>query len=311
MKQNATNTHLHIGEGQNITSVEWSPTCFITKEKSSTLEIHSPPLLSPRARGVSSDSVSGSTSGSVSSSSSSSSFGFAYYDEPDDINSDKSVNEEDDPIISFETLSLETRRIGVSPRVVALGKEGKKKLIHQGTNLGASSRMQPSPLEQLQESPSKSLRIGTLFEKNDKPSRNPVKDRELIPSVLLRKRMQQQGSWKLNELVRTDAMRNEALVQPVQEHRRSPCGKKYTLRKQSQTAYKNSGFLLSVSEFPKSVRHKRQRGGSDFSILNEGGATSSSSPTDRRKRRRMNRNRAMAADEFDSILSQINHSGSY
>jgi hypothetical protein len=39
-------------------------------------------------------------------------------------------------------------------------------------------------------------------------------------------------------------------------------------------------------------------------------ATISSSPLDRRKRRRLNRNRALVAHEFDTILSQIRTTGS-
>ena len=54
----------------------------------------------------------------------------------------------------------------------------------------------------------------------------------------------------------------------------------------------------------KLARSKRQRGGSDFmmSIGNDGTSIS----VDSRKKRRINRNNALDAQEFDSILSQIN-----
>jgi hypothetical protein len=64
-------------------------------------------------------------------------------------------------------------------------------------------------------------------------------------------------------------------------------------------------------------RLKRPRGGSDFSMTmapdrgDFSAAAVSSSPLDRCKRRRLNRNRALAAQEFDSILSQINITGSF
>ena len=49
---------------------------------------------------------------------------------------------------------------------------------------------------------------------------------------------------------------------------------------------------------------KRSRGGSDF--MAQQGEASATQPMNRNKRRRMNRNRAMTASEFGSILSQIN-----
>jgi hypothetical protein len=66
---------------------------------------------------------------------------------------------------------------------------------------------------------------------------------------------------------------------------------------------------------PTLARSKRQRGGSDLAMGDvsddaAAGSTASSSPTDRRKKQRLNRNRAMVAQEFDSILSQINLPGS-
>jgi hypothetical protein len=53
---------------------------------------------------------------------------------------------------------------------------------------------------------------------------------------------------------------------------------------------------------------KRSRGGSDYGTANQSQQVSAT--LDRRKRRRMNRNRAMTASEFNSILSQINNTGS-
>jgi len=73
----------------------------------------------------------------------------------------------------------------------------------------------------------------------------------------------------------------------------------------------NVGSAGTLNESAKTFRPKRLRGGSDFAFAqNEGNGTTSSSPSDRRKRRRTNRNRAMGADDFDSILSQINTTGS-
>eukprot|EP00536_Pseudo-nitzschia_multiseries_P015175 jgi/Psemu1/291873/fgenesh1_pg.833_\ len=304
MKQNATIPSLQIGEGQSSSSLEWSSQYVITKEHSSTLELPTPPSLSPEARRVSTDSINSSTSSSISSSSSSSSFGFGSYDEPDDINSEKSTNDEDDPIISFETLSLETRRIGASPVIVARSEEGKQKLTHQRMNrLKARGRMKTGALEQRQESPPKTLHLQTLFSKQDAPSRHLLQETQSVPSFLFPKK-------KLNALVAIDGAREEPLAQPEQEHRRSLSSRKYTIRKNSKIPSSNSSSLLPVNQTSKAVRQKRQRGGSDFSMVSEGGVASLSSPTDRRKRRRMNRNRAMAADDFDSILSQINTTGS-
>jgi hypothetical protein len=59
-----------------------------------------------------------------------------------------------------------------------------------------------------------------------------------------------------------------------------------------------------------SAKPKRQRGGSDFVMTD----VSESDPFDsssRCKRRRLNRNRALIGQEFDSILSQINATGNY
>mmetsp|Transcript_9673 Transcript_9673/g.17018 ORF Transcript_9673/g.17018 Transcript_9673/m.17018 type:complete len:285 (-) Transcript_9673:336-1190(-) len=60
-------------------------------------------------------------------------------------------------------------------------------------------------------------------------------------------------------------------------------------------------------------RGKRERGGSDFTMtpVDVGCGGLSATPVDRRKRRRLNRNHALAADDFDLLLSQISASGSF
>ncbi len=71
--------------------------------------------------------------------------------------------------------------------------------------------------------------------------------------------------------------------------------------------------------FPPSVpterltisRQKRRRGDSDCSMTIPDSDDYALPPRDRRKRIRLNRNRALAAEEFDSILSQISTAESY
>ena len=89
--------------------------------------------------------------------------------------------------------------------------------------------------------------------------------------------------------------------------------------------------IAGISEQQQQPQHKqrssskRQRGGSDFSMImmtttdqntavsgttTDNATAAVSSPFDHRKRRRLNRNRALLSHEFDTILSQINTTGS-
>jgi hypothetical protein len=75
----------------------------------------------------------------------------------------------------------------------------------------------------------------------------------------------------------------------------------------------NSMSFMSLQASSTLVRSKRLRGGSDLcmAVADEGdlAADVPISSVDRRKRRRFNRNRAMNAQEFDAILSQISNTG--
>jgi hypothetical protein len=56
----------------------------------------------------------------------------------------------------------------------------------------------------------------------------------------------------------------------------------------------------------KLAHSKRQRGGSDFTMSAIGNDGTSISYQNGRKKRRLNRHNALDAQEFDSILTQIN-----
>jgi hypothetical protein len=103
--------------------------------------------------------------------------------------------------------------------------------------------------------------------------------------------------------------------EPQHHQQRRTIGRKYTIKKTTNTI---QNTVIVDEDASKVSRTKRQRGGSDFTMASASGVgdaantssiTTSASPPSR-KRRRVNRNRAMAADEFDSILSQINTTGS-
>jgi len=118
-----------------------------------------------------------------------------------------------------------------------------------------------------------------------------------------------QGTWSLDSLEsgNTTHALSSNRSSMRQQQRRSK-SKKYTIK---TVATSVPSAATMQQESTRASPTKRQRGGSDFtlpSVSNRDGITTAST-RDRRKRRRINRNRAMAAHEFDSILSQINTTG--
>jgi hypothetical protein len=135
-----------------------------------------------------------------------------------------------------------------------------------------------------------------------------------------------QHSWNSNSLETINIvpfahLSDDSSTRPVslqkgekeQQQQRRTTGKKYTIKK---TVDAIQSISIANVESPKASREKRQRGGSDFTMASASDVgeastnnSTSTSPSSRRKRRRINRNLAMAADDFDSILSQINTTG--
>jgi len=222
-----------------------------------------------------------------------------------------------DPIISFEALSLETRRTtgSVTPTsTLSPSEEDDHKLHHKDKHpIEHLGRMEQTRLPQCQELSPDPLNLATSFKKGGMSRRSYPEKQSMFSLLAPKKSQQQHESWNINELVTSNAVPCAESLRSEQEQRRSIVIKKYAIKNTTAVVSSNLCSLPapSANESPgRALRSKRQRGGSDFSMLSEGNSATLSSPTDRRKRRRVNRNRAMAADEFDSILSQINTTGS-
>jgi len=284
------------GEGQSTTSVEWSLNCDFNQQqqKFSKVELSpSPPISSTETRRVST-ALSGSglsyISSSESSSSSASSIGFKTYDDTDDTTESSITTGEDDPIISFGALSLDTQRttLGVAATPTRIG-----------TILKTKTRGMNRTHEQDQESPKESLNL-TSWDQHSWNS-NSLETINIVPFAHL----SDDSSTRPVSLPK---------VEKEQQQQRRTTTKKYTIKKAADSI---QSISITNVECPKVSREKRQRGGSDFTMASASGvgdattnsSSASTSPSSRRKRRRINRNLAMAAVDFDSILSQINTTG--
>jgi len=327
------------GESQKIGSVECPAHCDFHRQqhrqqhRSSNAKISpSPSILSTETRRVSTascfstESSSGLSciSSSESSSSSTSSIGFRTYDDTYDTAESTSSFGEDDPIISFEALSLDTQRItlGVTTtptleaKTVLVEEEQYHQHKQEKTFGGVMRGMnQPQKQEQDRNEPSIESLSLAVFEEKDmfslsrRPNSHSIRGQQLT---------WERKSLETINIVPCAESSDDTSVRPVsfpqeenhQQQRRTPV-KKYTV-KTTMNAIRSTS--ITEVEYSRVSRTKRERGGSDFTMASASGvgdATNSSSnplpsPLSRRKRRRMNRNRAMAADDFDSILSQIN-----
>jgi len=347
---------LRVGESQN--PVEWSPHVF-TQQQSSKVDVS----LSPETRRVSTTSITtNSSSSSFSTISSESSYGFGAYDDTYD-NTTETASIDDEPIISFEALSLEAQHItlGVTTPTGALTatatavieEEQEEEIPRKASNCCSKAIMtspttwtsssssggmkappqesqsqyninSPSSLQQ-QSQPPDCLNLASSFEKHGFAT---LSRRRPMMSLLGPKKGEH--TWNRNEVRNVVPVLSNASFRPVskaasmaeeaEQPRRNIC-KKYTIKNKPTILSNNITTTATPNEAPKALRPKRQRGGSDFAMTIASGddittssATSTTSistpPFDRRKRRRMNRNRAMVAHEFDSILSQINTTGS-
>ena len=238
--------------------------------------------------------------------SSSSSIGFKTYDDTDDTTESSSTTGEDDPIISFGALSLDTQRttLGVATTPTRVGTILKTKTAlvedEQEERSKGVVRGMNRTQEQEQEPPKESLNL-VSWEQHSWNS-NSLETINIVPFAHL----SDDSSARLVSFPKEEKQH--------QQQRRTTTSKKYTIKK---TLNEIRSISITDVESPKASQTKRQRGGSDFTMASASGvgdATNSSStttsPSSRRKRRRINRNRAMAADDFDSILSQINTTGS-
>lgn len=328
------------GESQQLSSLEWSPKCDFHLEPKKFIKADGsrPELLSSETRRVSTFSSSSNSRSSVSSCSSLSdlslSLGFRSYDEIDDGTTSASAVEVD-PIISLEGLSLDTRRhaFGATtsqtplrtksiekPKSVIVEEEPKQYFKVGKVGKRSMIAMRRS-VEKEQKPSTDSLCLASLSVKDrlDRTIRpvlhlNPSGENQLDGQI-------QEGKYKTTEtnldvsFFDVSSSRQASLPKPKNEchKQRRTMGKKYTVKMRTNAT---SRSCITETESPRSLRMKRQRGGSDFMGRSLGIddltsnvdviATSSSFS---RKRRRINRNRAMAADDFDSILSQI-HAGS-
>lgn len=349
MKYNTSTPFLSLpgGESQNNTPVEWPPHCNFKRQQhqSSNVELFpSPSIWSTETRTISTaSSVSNASSSGLSciSSSESSSFsvGFRAYDDADDTTESTSLNGEDDAIISLEALSLDTPRftLGVTtPLRTATtlrtttflvpeeekDQQGKQKISNTGA--GRAMSLPQDQQKDPREPPIESLNLTSSFEeerrfaqarapgsrsgvslfgseKGKHHSSNGLEIINIIPSA---------HSLEVSSVLPVSFLKEDKQHQ----HQRRTTGKKYTIK--TSTNKVRSTFIPAI-EAPRVERTKRERGGSDFTMASASGVGGSdsngsiiTSPLNRRKRRRINRNRAMAADDFDSILSQINTAGS-
>ncbi len=287
-------------EEQKISPVEWSSEIYFSEKQHRfcKLQISSSPQTNGARRVSTAASGTNASSSelrcipsSVSLSSSSSSIGTKSNDDLDDSFESSSISDEDDPIISFESLSLDTQRISSGPRA---GKQVYK-------SKPAFRAMSP-PMKNVEnqfEAPIESLNLASSFERNDQFS-------------LSRRRSSENKS-----LVSFGHSSDEPSPLPSfsngtqdSQQRRRTSAKKYIVKK---TASPLQNATVAEILPPKVQRTKRQRGGSDFTMASASDGSTDSrtgSKSSPRKRRRMNRNRAMGAGDFDSILSQINTTGS-
>lgn len=297
---------LHGGEDQGVRTVEWSLNCdFHEQHEFNKVEISPSPSISSETRRVSSSSSDSNASSSslscISSSESlsSSTSGVRTNDDADDNTESTSISGDYDPIISLEALSLETKRITLGST-----KTGTRSI--RGMNL-------PREKEQSRtDPPIKSLNLASPFEEKD-------------GSTSIRSDSHEQEAWNSSSSETIDIVPfaqssvdslaiPTSISQEEEQQRQRRASKKYTIKTATNMVQKPS---LTQLEAPKVPRTKRQRGGSDFTMASASGvdettnkcSDAATSPSSRRKRRRINRNRAMAAQDFDSILSQINPTG--
>lgn len=197
-----------------------------------------------------------------------------------------SITDEDDPIISLQALSLDTPKI-------SFGDEGKEKT--SGKTLFKSKGMDTKP-EKKEDRPSSSFQCkDEISTRRRRPNSHFF---QFNTSEFNSRRVQQNNCAPFAQLS------GDSPTLPVtQTQQQRPNFKKYTIRKSSAT--KPSTFV-SEDVSPKVSRTKRERGGSDFTMA----SASDNKTTSPRKRRRVNRNQAMGAQDFDSILAQINTTGS-
>jgi len=232
----------------------------------------------PRDRTASSNSLSCFSSSESSSTSSSPSVEFkSYYDDADDSAESTNSIGEDEPILSFETLSLDTLRI--TP--------------------GVATKPMNSPQEQQQDIKDPLIKAVLSFSEPEKDGDHTCNMNSL-------------STANTSLLSDTPSLAPPSFPQDESKlQRRTRCTKKYTLRTST-----NATPSSTVTEIytPKPLRTKRHRGGSDFSMTSataadHGTNSSSNAPSRHRKRRRTSRNRAMGAGDFDLIFSQINALG--
>ena len=274
MKQNTSTPaflSLRDSDGQNTSPLEWSSDYYFNPKQHQfcKVQISSPTTTNARRVSTASSGTNAISSelscipSSVSlSSSSSSSIGAKSNDDTDESLDSSSISEYDDPIISFDALSLSTQGFSLGPRT---GKTlFKSKSTLQGMN---------TPPDNDKEPPIESLNLAPSFECKDRFS--------------LSRRS------------------NDSSSNQTQQRRRSS-SKKYTIKK---TTSATQNTAATEFEAQKEARAKRQRGGSDFTMASAS-ADSPAAKSSPRKRRRVNRNQAMAAQDFESILSQINYTGS-
>ncbi len=273
MKQNTSTPaflSLRDSDGQNTSPLEWSSDYYFNPKQHQFFKVQISSTTT-NARGVSTAS-SGTNAirselscipSSVSlSSTSSSSIGAKSNDDTDESLDSSSISEYDDPIISFEALSLNTQGFSLGPRT------GKTLFKPKSTLQGMNSTRE-----------------------NDREP--PIESLNLVPSFECK------GRFSLSR-------RSNGSSSKQTQQRRRTSSKKYTIKKTTSATQNTAATEFEAQNVP---RTKRQRGGSDFTMASAS-ADSPSSKSSPRKRRRVNRNQAMAAQDFESILSQINTTGS-
>ena len=288
MKQNtSTPSFLSLRDtvGQCFGPVEWLPHCNFKQSQNfySKVDTSRPVSISNDTRRVSSSSSGNNAScnslnfiSSSESLSSSSSTGTRTSDESIESGS---ITDEDDPIISLQALSLDTQNTG--------------KWKYSGKSLFTPNGMD------------------TQKDKDEDLSSSSFQYKDTFSKSRLKRSKSHLCHFKTSEFdVRREKHANAVHGDSSNEmgmQQRRPNSKKYTIRKATKNTANTS---LSETVSPKVSRTKRERGGSDFTMASAseiGNRTpSSSSP---RKRRRVNRNQAMGAQDFDSILAQINTTG--
>jgi len=331
-------------EGQSTSSVEWSLKCDSKPPPQQHYFSNSrlsPSTSSSETRRVSTtSSYSNSSSSGLSSISSSeslsSSVGIKTNDDTDDITESTSTLGEDDPIISFEALSLDTQNIQLCNAQTAtrtgraleaepfLLLEGGKYRHHNRQIISEGSRREMKLLHLHEEDekgpPIHSLNLELSFDQVDASSVSRRTDSHSVLSALAGKKVSQHDSISNRLIAIPFAFEyGNSSTRPIlfsheekrQQQERTKC-KKYSIKKSKNLA---RGTLSTERNAPQLSRTKRQRGGSDLTMTSATGVDDSSSgstsrtASNHRKRRRINRNRAMGAEDFDSILLQINSTG--